>query len=131
MHVYLRRLVGLGLPQGDWALTGTGPLLLRGWLEDVGDLDVITRGAAWDVAKGRGDIRTLSDGNQLIAIEPGVSVGRTWPYGDASVDEMIDTAEMIEGIPCVRLEHIVTYKRILDRPKDRAHIALIEAHSQG
>lgn len=112
-------------------MTGTGPLLLRGWLEDVGDLDVITRGAAWEAAKGRGDIRTLSDGNQLIAIEPGVSVGRTWPYGDASLDEMIDTAEMIEGIPCVRLEHIVAYKRILDRPKDRAHIALIEAHSQG
>ena len=129
MHVYLVRLVDLGLPLGDWALTGTGPLLLRGWLADVGDLDVITRGAAWESAKGQGDLRTLSDGNQLVTIEPGVSVGRTWPYGDASVDEMIDTAELIDGVPCVRLEHIVAYKRILDRPKDRAHIALIKAHS--
>ena len=129
VHVFVRHLMGLGLPDGDWALSGTGPLLLRGWIDDVGDLDVISRGPAWEVAKGLGEVTTLSDGNQLVSIEPGVSVGCTWPYGDVSVDELIDTAEVIDGIPCVRLEHIVTYKRIMDRPKDRVHIALIEAHS--
>ena len=30
MHPFVERLVDLGLPVGDWALTGSGPLLLRG-----------------------------------------------------------------------------------------------------
>lgn len=126
VHPYVERLVELGLPVGDWALTGSGPLLLRGWIDDVGDLDVISRGSAWEIAERHGQFTTLANGVQIIEIGPRVTVGRTWPYGDATVDEMIDTAEMVRGVPCVHLDHIVTYKQILDRPKDREHLSIIE-----
>ena len=130
MHPYVRSLVEASLPAGDWALFGSGPLLLRGWIDAVGDLDVVSRGAAWERAKRLGDPSTLADGNQIVAIGEGVTVGTTWLYGDFSIDELIDTAEMIDGIPCVRLEHVVAYKQLSDRPKDREHLAIIEANTR-
>ena len=78
------------------------------------------------MAKRHGHLTTLANGVRIVEIDPGVTVGRTWPYGEATVDAMIDSAEMVRGVPCVRLDHIVTYKQILDRPKDREHLSIIE-----
>lgn len=127
MHPYIRELIDLDLPVGDWALFGSGPLLLRGWISDIGDVDVLSRGPAWEKAKAAGTMAALpEDGNEIVEIGERVTVGRTWAYGDSDINEMIDTAEMIDGIPCVRLEHIVAYKQLFDRPKDREHLAIIE-----
>lgn len=127
MHRYLQDLADLDLPEGEWALFGSGPLLLRGWIDDVGDLDVLSRGAAWEKAIAEGTIEALDDGNQISRIGEGVTVGRSWPYGPETVDHMIDTAEMIEGFPCVRLDYIVAYMELFDRPKDRERLAVIRS----
>lgn len=126
-HPLIDRLRSLGLPDGDWALHGSGPLLLRGWVEDVGDLDVVCRGPAWHRATQVGEVGILRpDGVEIVNVDGGaITIGRSWRYGDTPVDEYIDTAEEIVGIPCVRLEHIVAYKRIADRPKDREHLRVI------
>lgn len=128
-HPLISDLLALGLPSGDWALFGSGPLLVRGWVEDVGDIDVISRGAAWKRARELGRTKTLADGGEIIVIGGDITVGTTWAYGDVDIDRLIDTAEMIDGVPCVTIDHVVAYKRIADRPKDRAHLAIIEANS--
>ena len=127
-HPLVDRLRGLGLPNGVWALHGSGPLLLRGWIDEVGDLDIVCRGPAWDRARQIGEVVVLEpDGVDIVSIDgSSISIGRSWRYGETTIDEYIDTAEEIDGIPCVRLEHIVAYKRIADRPKDRAHLGVIE-----
>lgn len=119
----------LDLPEGHWALFGSGPLLLRGWIQRVNDLDVITRGPAWDHARTLGRQVPLADGNSIVEVGDGITVGSSWAFGDFNIDSLIETAEMIEAIPCVRLEHIIEYKRIADRPRDRQHLAVIEDHS--
>lgn len=129
MHPYLRELDELELPSGDWALFGSGPLLVRGWIDDVGDLDVVARGPAWAKAESVGSMKTVgTGGSQIFAVGRGVTIGNSWGYGEFSIDELIDTAEIINDIPCVRLEHVLAYKRIADRPKDRVHVAVIEEH---
>ena len=132
-HPLIERLRSLGLPDGDWALHGSGPLLLRGWIEDVGDLDVVCRGAVWDRALEVGEVTVLQpDGVDIVAVDGGlITIGRSWRYGETPIDTYIDTAEEIDGIPCVLLEHIVAYKRIADRPKDRAHLQVIEGRKRG
>jgi len=129
-HPLIRRLLDLALPHGDWALFGSGPLLLRGWISDVGDLDVISRGSAWERAKEVGELGTLTPGGiEMINIDGGaITIGTSWQYGGTPVSDLIDDAEEIDGVPCVLLEHIVAYKRIADRPKDRVHLAAIEEH---
>ena len=127
MHHLVEQLVELGLPVGDWALFGSGPLLLRGWIDEVGDLDVISRGRAWELARTLGSAVELDDGAVIYQIGDGITVGTSWAYGDFSIDRLIDTAEVIHGVPCVRLEHVVAFKEIADRLKDREHLRLIKA----
>ncbi len=132
MHPLLRQLLDLGLPVGDYALFGSGPLLVRGWIDDVGDLDVVARGAAWARAQHIGSlVRLKRYGIDIIAIGDLITVGTVWAIGDFSVDALIDEAEIIQGIPCVRLEHVISYKRIANRPKDRVHLSVIEDHLSG
>lgn len=125
MHPLVQELAGLALPLGDWALFGSGPLLMRGWIDDVGDLDIISRLQAWDRAQTLGTPVVLDDGAVIYQIGDGITVGSSWAYGEFSIDHLIETAETIEGVPCVRLEHVIAFKEIADRPKDRRHLALI------
>lgn len=118
--------MALDLPEGDWALFGSGPLYLRGWISDVGDLDVISRGPAWELARNLGSSRLLADGNTIVDLGNGITIGTSWAYGEFDIDALIDTAEIIEGVPCVLVDHIIEYKRIADRPRDRHHLKVIE-----
>ena len=37
-------------------------------------------------------------------------------------DDLIDTAELIDGLPFVRLEHVIDYKQVRASPKDLLHL---------
>jgi hypothetical protein len=56
-------------------------------------------------------------------LEGRITFGITWKYGSFDLDELLDTAEIIDGLPFVRLEHVIAYKQAADRPKDREHLA--------
>jgi hypothetical protein len=55
-----------------------------------------------------------------------VTVGTSWAYGHPDIDLLIDTADTIDGLPFVRLEHVAAYKRIAGRPKDLEHLDKLE-----
>ena len=123
-------MLGLGLPDGDYALFGSGPLLVRGWISEVGDLDVIARGPAWDKALSLGRLQHLSEFDvDIVEIGSTVTVGTSWGIGTFSTNGLIDGAEIINHIPCVRLVHVAAYKRIADRAKDRVHLQIIQDRS--
>lgn len=103
--------------------------MVRGWIDEVGDLDVLSRGPAWAEARRVGRMVTLEDGTDIAEVDPGVTIGNTWRFGPATIDEMIDTAEIIDGIPCVRLGYIEAYMRLFDRPKDRIRLEIIVERS--
>lgn len=117
-------VAALALPDGDWALCGSAPLLAHGLVDRIGDVDVLARGAAWARALELGPARRRRR-DRVVAAAPGVEVFDGWLGMDR--DGMIDGAERLHGLPFVRLEHVLAYKRRLDRPKDRAHSARIEA----
>jgi hypothetical protein len=124
-------LRSLALPAGDYAVFGSGPLLVRGIIERAGDLDVICRGAAWEAAQRLGPADD-QHGVPVVSVFGGlVTLGVRWAVGDVDVDRLIDTAEVIDGLPFVRLEHVVAYKQIADRPKDREHLRRLEEYRRG
>ena len=55
-----------------------------------------------------------------------ITVGRSWAYGDFDIDVLIESAEIIDGIPFVLMEYVVEYKKSARRPKDLAHLTLLE-----
>ena len=124
-------LLSLELPIGDYAVFGSGPLIARGIIEATNDLDVISRGDAWDKALTSGELVSLPDGTKIVSCFDGaVTIGKSWAYGDFDINQLIDSAEVIDGLPFVRLEHVVRYKEIAARPKDLVHLQLLSEHQR-
>lgn len=113
----------LGLPDGDYAVHGSAPLLAYGLIDEVNDVDIVSRGAAWSHARrlarpAKGSV------DDVVRPRSDVEVFNGWLGDDA--DELIDSATRISGVPFVTLEAVLTFKRRLNRPKDELHIRLIE-----
>ena len=130
-HNLFDLLRSLELPMGDYAIFGSGPLIVREIIEGTNDLDVISRGSAWERALSAGQLISLPDGAKIVSCFDGaVTIGMNWAYGDFDINELIDTAEMIDSLPFVRLEHVVRYKEIAARPKDLTHLELLAEHQR-
>ena len=131
MHPLLQRLRDLDFPSDHYAIFGSGPLLVRGWISEVGDLDLIAREPVLTLALEAGGPVYLEEHDvTVIGIDDGaITVGTSWAYGDFDIGELIDTAELIEGLPFVLLEHVVAFKRAAGRPKDLEHLAIIDERS--
>ncbi len=120
------RLRAMELPPGSYAVFGSGPLAAHGLIDELGDLDVIVVDVAWDRVQTLGTIVMHGD-DPVVELDNGLSFGRSWAYGDVDVELLIEGAEMINGLPFVRLDAVAEYKRIADRPKDLRHIELMES----
>lgn len=120
--IELLRTVHLG--SGDHAIFGSGPLLVRNIVRRIGDIDILARGSAWDHALTLGELVVLPEHNvEVVSLHGGlVTIGRSWAIGDIDVDAAIGTADIIHGLPWVKLELVAEYKRVADRPKDRDHL---------
>lgn len=125
-HPLFKQFQELNLSSDDYAICGSGPMWVRG-IRDSHDLDVVARGSAWETAKLLGRLEWMEDGVQRVSLaEGGVEIFNGWGFGRWSADELIDTADLIEGIRFINLQIVLEYKRQLAREKDLADIKLIE-----
>ena len=115
------------LPGGDYAIFGSGPLLVRGIITSVNDIDVLARGAAWERALEIGEITLLPEHGVSVAILHGgaLTIGQRWAIGEIDPDQAIDSADCLLELPWVRLELVAGYKRVAARPKDLEHLRLL------
>ena len=121
------RLRAVGLPEGDYAVFGSGPLAARGLIREIGDLDVVARGAAWERAKALGPSSFAPGGDPVVRLGGGdIEVFGGWLGWD--VDALIDRAEVVGELSFARLEDVLAFKLSYGRPKDLAHARLIEEH---
>ena len=65
--------------------------------------------------------------SESIMADGAVTFGKKWGIGKFDVDELIDTAEIIDGLPFVRLEHVICYKKIRASAKDLLHLDKLRA----
>ena len=114
------------LPPDSYAVFGSGPLAAHGLINEIGDLDVIVGETTWRRVERLGTIVMHGD-DPVVELDNGLSFGRSWAYGDVDIERLIEDAEMINGLPFVRLDAVVEYKRIAGRPKDLRHIGLVES----
>lgn len=122
---FLAIVRGLGLPVGDYAVFGSGPMLAHGLVERVGDIDILARGEAWERAKSMGKVEMGTHG-PFVRLGGNVEIFGGWMGMD--VDGIIDRDILIEGVPFARLEDVLAFKNALGRDKDLEHVRLIEKH---
>ncbi len=116
------------LPDGDFAVFGSGPLIVRGIIPATNDLDIVCRGAAWDKVREIGTLQ-FNDvyGVEIVTFYDGqVTFGNRWGIGNFDVNELIDGAEVIDNLPFVKLKHVVEYKMERASEKDLRHIELLK-----
>ena len=115
----LKELEQLHLPKKDYAITGSGPLAIRN-IREADDVDILVKKHIW---------------KNLITRYPPydekhIRIGNIEIWGDfinltERMNEVIESSEIIEGYPFVSLLDTLSWKRFLNREKDKNDIALI------
>lgn len=124
MQELFEKLKELNLPKGKFAIFGSGPMGIRE-LREIGNLDLIVtddyfkelQDKGWEFKKGE-----LCDHLE----KDGVVFYNEWGPGEWDIKNLIAEAEIIDGLPFVKLEEVLRWKRINNREKDQKDIELIE-----
>ena len=131
-HPFVRELMSLQLEVSNFAIAGSGPLFVRGWIDDPKDIDVVARGSAWETAVqiGQAVLAVHSNVRHISLFGGDVDILDGWLPERWSVNHLIDEADFICGLRFVRLDIVVASKRMLARPRDLLHLDIIAEHTQ-
>ena len=130
MKKLFRQLDTLCLPINEYAITGSGPLYVHGLIPSLkNDLDIIARNEAWEKSLNHGIPKNGELGDLIINLfNNQIQIFNGWSISNESVNEIIKNSEIYSGYPFVSLEHVLSWKKKLMRPKDKYHIKLIEEY---
>lgn len=119
----------LDLPTEDYAIFGSCPMAAHGLKEHCHDIDIIARNAAWERTKKLGEVQVAPMGDKVVRLRQGtVEIFDGWAPGPWDTDELIDTADTIDGLPYVNLPNVLAWKKRMMRRKDVHDIKTLEAH---
>lgn len=115
----------MNLPLGQYALFRSAPLGIRG-LRDCRDVDVIVSTQLWQKCLADGwQIRQVKSGNQCLS-KGEIELWLDWYPGEWDVEDLIENSEMIDGLPFVKLDQVLKWKKIMGRDKDMVDVKIIE-----
>jgi len=122
----------LGLPSGKYAVVGSGPLAVRK-LRAARDIDLIVTQDIYDALRAKGwreENFPEKPGRPWVLFHGPFDVSTTWSVNDyePSPEQLMRNADLIDGVPFVRLKDVLQWKRTCRREKDLHDVALIEAH---
>lgn len=139
-------LQDLDLPRGQYAIAGSGALVLRNIkrTKPMGDLDIFLATRPWISMASN----TPSNGFAIFTTDPNdrkrrsdppylfqtfygleVNIFSEWRkrgIGDINVAQWIYAAEEVDGWPAIRLDFLLDWKRSVGRDKDRDDIVVLE-----
>jgi hypothetical protein len=127
-HPLFEQLRDLDLPPKDYVVFGSGPLWVRG-IRPGQDLDLLARGEAWEKMKMLGTVEDGDGCSHVIRFNNGkIEVFDQWCTKTCHVDQIIERADVIEGIPFAKLEDVLCWKGEMNRKKDKKDIELVEKY---
>ncbi len=126
LQILLERLRGLNLPSDQFALFSSGPMAVRG-LREPGDLDVLVSKNLWDKLSQKYSVEESWHGGKIRAIAEEIDAYDA-TAAPISAEELIERADIIDGVRYVKLEDVVAAKKIEAREKDLRDIEIIEEY---
>ena len=129
-----RCLDRLDFGQGSWAVAGSGPMLAHGIVAAIGDIDIVADNRAWEHALDQTASTAVDglSGDRIISLMVAgavVEVFDEW-LGSPALG-VIERADVVAGHRFMALDEVIDFKRHLDRPKDRVHVAMVEQYLAG
>lgn len=124
---YLEEVRNMNIPLGKYAISGSGPLAVRG-IRDTKDIDLIVTPDIYSDYKNKNGWKTrFAYGNFFLRngnIELWKKIG-FWK-DIVNIQELIDRAELIGGLPFVNLQDFIYWKKRAFRKKDKIDVKLAE-----
>jgi hypothetical protein len=126
-HPYVRQLRRLNLPLGHYTIAGSAPLAARHWITEIGDLDVVAQGPAWQIANklGRAEPAQYAEAERITLFDGHIEILSDWFPEFGSVSEIIRGSDMIHGLPFMSLHVVAATKKKLGRPRDLTHLQIM------
>jgi len=122
----LKRLRDLGLPKGCFAIFGSGPMGIRNII-DCNDLDVIVTKEVYSDMKKTGDWEIKNNEFCEYLEKDGIEIYMSWHPASWDICRLIQGAEVIDGLPFVKLSQVIEWKTTRDSEKDGRHLGLISS----
>lgn len=118
------------LPVDQYIITGSGPMGIRG-LKEVNDLDLITTSDLFDELVEKFGIQKESAIEKVVFPDSCIEAFKESSFDALPSDRptpknRIKKAEILEGLPFDRLEHVLFFKYLMAREKDISDILAIE-----
>jgi hypothetical protein len=123
------QVANLGLPIGQYVVFGGGPLAAHG-IRPTSDVDLFVTTALYERLKLAGwEERDVPEPGEGRHMTQGIyDAADTWHYReyDPTPEEVIDAADIINGILFAPLVEVMKWKKAYGRPKDLVDVTLIE-----
>jgi len=101
-------------------------------LRDVSDLDIVARGRALEMAKSLGKPVQAQSGDTSYSLAGGkIEISDRWGPVEWNTDQLIDTADIIDGVRFVKIETVMQDKLKHGREKDLKDAELIGRYMAG
>lgn len=121
------KIEALALPEGQYVIIGGGVLAANGLVEWDHDIDMAVSDDVYTTLQSDGwNSEEAVRGDKMVLREDVYDIGVG--FGDWTLDQLLEDADVIKGIPFMNLGKLAEWKRQTGREKDLRHVALIEAH---
>ncbi len=127
INEFLKKLKELNLPKGKFAIFGSGPMGVRG-LRKIRDIDLIVTEDLFNILKNKEKWLKVREKPCESLEKDEIEACKEWGPGEWDINKLIQEAEIIDGLPFVRLEEVLKWKKTYNRDKDKKDIKLIEEY---
>jgi hypothetical protein len=115
----------LNLPLGKYALFGSALLGVRG-LKQCHDADIIVLEDIFKEYEEKGwKMKEMPHGSKFLC-NGDIELWQDWFPGEWNIEQLISNAEVIDGLPFVKIEEVIKWKKLNGREKDLKDIELAE-----
>jgi hypothetical protein len=124
LHIF-QKIRQLGLPDGEYVIVGGGVLAALGLQEWNGDIDICVSAEVFESFEGQGWKQEEAEGKMVLKHDDyDLGVG----FAEWSLEDLLADALEVRGIRFISPAKLLEWKRRMNRPKDEAHIALLEKY---
>jgi 8-oxo-dGTP pyrophosphatase MutT (NUDIX family) len=127
-----KQVKSLNLPIGEYAIFGSGPMGIRN-LREMHDIDLVISERVYEDYKNKEgwEKKEIKEGNEyyqgLANYGMNIEMWKDW-YVGWNISKLIEDAEIIDGMPFVRIETLLKWKKFRAREKDIKDVEIIEKY---
>ncbi len=124
----LKKVRELNFPIGEYVIFGSAIMCIMG-IRKCHDIDIVVSEKLWEKCLDSNNwiLGKALSGSDKMTFE-NIEIFKNWSPGEWNISELINTAEIIDEIPFANHNHLINWKKMMNREKDKIDIELIRKY---